>query len=76
MLKRRLLPALLISLITIVCMAGFSSCGSTRTYWGVEHHYDSDYYGGPYYKHDKKDKKHKKHFKHKKHHKHHHHDDD
>lgn len=75
MVKRRLFSAMMILLATIICMAGFSSCGTTRTYWGVEHCYDSDDCARPYYK-GKKCKKDKKHFKHKKHHKHHHHDDD
>lgn len=46
-----------------------TSCGSMRSYWGVEGDYDFD--DGYYYKH----KKHKKHKKPKKHH-HHHHDHD
>jgi lipoprotein len=76
MLKRRLLPVLMILLATIICSAGFSSCGTTHTYWGVEHEYHSDDYGRPYYKNKKKYKKYKKHHKHYRHHKHHHDDDD
>lgn len=49
----------------------FSSCGSTRSYWGVE----NEYMWGDDYHHHHKPPKHKppKHKKHKKHH--HHHDD-
>ena len=52
----------------------FSSCGSTRSYWGVENEYvwGDDYH---HHHHKPKHKKHKKRKKHKKHH-HHHHDDD
>lgn len=50
-----------------------SSCGATRSYWGIENSYD---WGddGHYHKPPKKHKKHKKH--HEKHHHHRHHHDD
>lgn len=63
---RRLFRILLILAIT----AGISSCGTIRTYGGIEHDYEYDFDGhGHHHKHHK----HKKHKKHKKHH-HHHHD--
>lgn len=50
------------------------SCGTIRTYGGIEHEYEYDFDGNGHYK----KHKHKKHKpkKHKKpHHRHHHHDD-
>ena len=49
-----------------------TSCGSMRSYWGIEGHHD---FNDPHYG-KKKHKKHKKPKKHHKHHHHHHHDDD
>lgn len=51
-----------------------SSCGTIRTYGGIEHEYEYDLDGHHHHKH-KKHKKHKKHHKKHKHH-HHHHDHD
>lgn len=72
---RRLLLALIIALIGAAPALTLSSCGSTRSYWGIENEYlwGDDY---DHHHHHKPPKKHKKYKKHKKHHKHHHHDDD
>ncbi len=61
--------------LLLLCIAAcFSSCGSIRTYGGIEHEYKYDFDKDGHYKHHKH-KKHKKHKHDKKHHKHHHHDD-
>ena len=68
--------SIIILLVACVLASGgvLSSCGSMRSYWGVEGNYDFD---DGYY-HGKKYKKHKKHKNHKyyKNHRHHHDDDD
>lgn len=66
-----------ITVLVIICVC-LPSCGSIRTYGGIEHEYVYDFDGhghdhGHHHGHHKKPKKHK-HKKHK-HHKHHHHDD-
>lgn len=69
LMRRKLLIWALVALLgggSAICL---ESCGSVRSYWGVEGNYDFDDYG---YKH----KKYKKYKKHKKHHRHHHDDDD
>lgn len=72
--KYRLLRRLAACILLIAFMGALNSCGTFRTYGGIEHEYSYDFDDGHYYKH-KKHKKHKKYKKHKKHH-HHHHDDD
>ena len=61
-------------LILAIAAPTLVSCGTIRTYGGIEHESRYDFDGHGYYKHHKKHKKHKK--QHKKHHKHHHHHDD
>ena len=76
---RKLLFIALIALLGAAPAVALSSCGTTRSYWGVENEY---LWGdGPgHHHHHKPPKKHKKYKKHKKpkkhHHHHHHHDDD
>ena len=64
---RRILRILLV----IVATASVASCGTIRTYGGIEHDYEYDFDD-----HHHKHKKHHKHHKHKKHKKHHHHHHD
>ncbi len=59
--------------LILAFMGAMGSCGTFRTYGGIEHEYSYDFDDGHYYK-PPKHKKPKKHKKHKKHH--HHHDDD
>lgn len=72
--KHRLLKKLLpLGLIAILAF-GFSSCGTMRTHWGMEHEYNYDFDNGRPGGHHKPPKppKKKKHKKHKKHHNKHH----
>lgn len=58
----------------MMVVLSFSSCGTLRTYGGIEHDYEYNFDGyGNHRKHKKKYKKYKKH--HKKHHHHHDYDD-
>lgn len=73
--RHKKIPAIIGCLIMAVTLPMlFGSCGSMRSYWGVEGDYDFPYggEGGYYYQHESKHKKHKKHKKRK----HHHGDDD
>lgn len=65
-------------LLLAITLASLTSCGTIRTYGGIEHESSYDFDGNGYYKHRKKHKKHhKKSKKHpKKHRDHRHHDDD
>ncbi len=56
-------------LVLLAVIGCCSSCGTVRTYGGIEHEYEYDFDGGKHHKH----KKHK-HKKNKKYYKHHHHD--
>lgn len=61
-------------LLLAITLASLTSCGTIRTYGGIEHESTYDFDGRGYYKPKKHHKKPKKH--HKKHHGHHHHDHD
>lgn len=66
---------LLLICLTAITLAGLlGSCGSIRTFGGIEHEYtyDFDSHGGHHHHHKKPKKHHHKHH----HHHHHHHDDD
>ncbi len=64
---RRALTSLLIVILTTAITDILSSCGTMRSYWGVENEYN---WNPDHHHHKKPKKKHKKH----KHHKHHHDD--
>lgn len=66
---RHILTTLLLVVVTIGITNAFSSCGTMRSYWGVENEYD---WGEGSHHHHHKHKKHK----HRKKHKHHHHHND
>lgn len=76
--KYRRLRRIAVYVLILAFMGALSSCGSIRTYGGIEHEYRYDFDDGHYYKHKKpkKSKKPKKHKKHKKHRRHHDDDDD
>lgn len=63
-------------LLLAITLASLTSCGTIRTYGGIEHESTYDFDGRGYYRQHKPKKHHKKPKKHhKKHHGHHHHHD-
>ncbi|MDE6491287.1 MAG: hypothetical protein K2L49_09045 [Muribaculaceae bacterium] len=64
--RRKIIVGLIAAIIGAGSATAVSSCGSMRSYWGVESEYDFDDH---HHKH-----KHHKPPKHHKHHHHHHHD--
>lgn len=66
---RRVRQFIIISATLMLTGFYLQSCGSVRTYGGIEHEYTYDFDGHHHHKPPKKHKKNKKH--HKKHHRHH-----
>ena len=66
---RKLIRRISYRLLLFAVIGCFSSCGTVRTYGGIEHEYEYDFDGGKHHKHKKhKHKKAKKFWKHHKHH--------